>query len=357
VTLHAVAAGWLDGLGHSGASRRLHGLLRALAPQLRAGERVTLLCGAAPHPALPARIELRTAALPAAPTWRRALAERRRLPALLRELRADLLDQSFLPLAPGLPCPAVVTVHDVRDLGPFRRRPRWLALRVLRASLARAARVVVPSRATAQALRAALGGAAPECAIVPGGVAPEFFAAPAPRGTPPFVLHVGHLEARKNLGLLLDAFAALPPPGEARLVFAGRDAGALARLRAQARARGIAARTEFPGIVAESALPALYAAAAAVAVPSLEEGFGLPVLEALAAGRPTLVSDAGALSELAGDAAQVLPARDRPAWTRALSAALADHDATAAEQRRARARLFSWERAAAALLDTWRDLA
>lgn len=355
MSLHVVAAGWLTGVGPSGAERRLLGLLRAAVPQLRDGERITLLSRAG-GPTIDG-IETHRIDLPATPTWRRAFAERRLLPAVLRELEATLLDQSFAPVAPGLPCPVVLTLHDLRDLGPFRRRPRWLARPLLARSIRRAAHVVVPSRYTADMLRAAFGDA-PQCTIVPGGVDGASADCAVTARTSPFFLHVGHLEARKNLALLLDAFAPLAKRTPARLVLVGRDAGAAAALRRQARRLHIAERVTFAGPVDDAELATLYAGATAVVVPSLEEGFGLPALEALAAGRPTLVSDAGALPEVVGDAGCVLPGRDIEAWRRALSEQLAGIDGAAGiVARRSRADSFTWRDAAARLLAVWRHVA
>src|SRR5262249_46231251 len=193
-------SGWLLG-APSGANARLLGLLRAIGPLLGEGERVTVLHRSSfLPPPLHERIAWRTVATPAAPTWRRVLAEPRGLPALLRELGATLLDHALLP-APRVTCPVVLTIHDLRDADGFGRRPRWLARAVVRRSLARTHTVIVPSRFTAGRLAAI--AAHPRVVVIGNGAA---LPAPAP---PPhdggYLLHVGHLEPRKNLELLLRA--------------------------------------------------------------------------------------------------------------------------------------------------------
>lgn len=358
--LHVVVAGWLLRAGEpSGASRRLVELLRALPPLLQRDERVTVLVREnAAFPDLPAELAVRRLRLPAGPAARRAVAERRTLPGLLRHLGADVLDQSFLPLCRRLPCPAVLTVHDLRDLTRWRRRPPWLARRVLRAAAARADRLVAPSRHVAQALRDVLGPHCPPVAVVPGGVHDQRPWSRSEARTP-YVLHVGHLEPRKNLGLLIDAVARCRAAGgraaDLRLVLAGADHGSGRHLDNHARRAGIAAAFDRRGVVSERELARLYAGASVVAVPSWYEGFGLAALEGLAFGRPVLVSDRAALPEVVGNAGVVLPADDPLAWATAIGRAL--EDPPDEDTVRARAARFSWARAAGALLATWREAA
>jgi len=341
-SLHAVVAGWLLGPA-SGANTRLLALLRAIAPLLEGGERVTVLHTA--HfspPTIDARIAWRAVAIPPAPTWRRALAERRVLPTLLRDLRATVLDHALLPV-PNAPCPVVLTIHDLRDADGFGRRPRWLARFAVRRSLLRVHTVVVPSAFTAARLAAI--AAHPRVVIAPNGCEP---ATPRPRlRDDGYLLHIGHLESRKNLSLLLRALALLPAHKRPALRLVGADHGSGGELRVLARRLGIAAHVTFAGAVPDAQLPELYANARAVVVPSRYEGFGLCALEALAHGTRVLVSDAGALPEVVGRDGLVLPADDARAWATAI--------AQAATMPAPTPRQAPWTEPAVRVLAAWRD--
>ena len=168
----------------------------------------------------------------------------------------------------------------------------------------------------------------------------------------PYVLTVGTLEPRKNLPRLVEAFAALP----ARLLdthdlvlvgAVGWDADET--LEAAARHRG---RIHQLGHVAEEDLPALYRGAATFAYPSLYEGFGLPVLEAMAAGTPVLTSNVSSLPEVAGDAAVLVDPRSVPAIRDGLERVLGDPVLARAllARGRERAAAFSWNRHAREVL-------
>lgn len=352
MSLHFAVSGWLLG-PPSGANRRLLALLRAAGPLLAPDERITVLHRPdfAP-PELP-RIGWQPVAIPAGPTLRRALAERRLLPALLARIGADLLDHGFLPL-PRIPIPVCLLVHDLRAVDGLTRWPPWLARAVLRRALAGAAAVVAPSRWTADRLRA-LAPHAVAPVVCANAVDPPTPAAAAAPDAPPngYVLHVGHIETRKNLGVVVDALAGLPAAQRPELWLAGRDAGALDALRRDAADRV----TLRPlGVVADAELAALYRGARAVVLPSRHEGFGLPALEALAHGAPVLASACGALPEVVGAAGVLLPPDDADGWRRAL-AALPSGDDAARAARCIHAAAATWEGVAATLLATWRRAA
>jgi glycosyltransferase involved in cell wall biosynthesis len=290
----------------------------------------------------------------ASPTWRRVLGERALLPRALSRLGASLLHLESLPV-PRLSCPVVLTVHDLRDLGPHRRRAATLFAGALRRGSRRAAALVAPSLLTAAAWLGATG--AGEIAVVPGALDEGWADGPTRASPwPGAFLHVGHLEPRKDLRTLLHAHAAagqhapLPP-----LVLAGRDGGCAAPLRRLAAELGIAGAVHFAGEVDAASLRGLYAAARAVLVPSRCEGFGMPALEALAFGRPVAVSDAGALPEVVADAGRVVAAGDVGAWAETLAQLAAEPDTPAAvAARRARAACFGAADAARLLLAVWR---
>jgi glycosyltransferase involved in cell wall biosynthesis len=359
---HYVVAGWTLGTGPSGATRRLASCLRELPALLTPGERVTVLVArGGPTPDLALRVE--PIDIRPGPTWRRAFAERRLLRRALEHLGADLLDLGTLPVPRDPPCPVVLTLHDLRDQRPdLARRPRWISRRVLRAGVRAARRVVVPSAFTAGELRQTLGNLLPPLDVVPNGVDEQLLNLEprAPLGRPYF-LHVGHLEARKNLMMLLSAYATVlesAPDGAERmpaLVLAGRDAGMRDALRERAAMLDLVPHLHFEGEVPEPHLRALYAGATAVLVPSRYEGFGLPALEGLAVGVPTLCAAAGALPEVVGHAAVVLPPDDPQAWATAMAAAIAEgRDPQAIAGRKAHAAGWTWRHATQALLEVWR---
>jgi glycosyltransferase involved in cell wall biosynthesis len=362
--MHVVVAGWTFGTGPSGATRRQVELLRALPPHLRDGERVTVLVedpslGAPrPYPDVPCPVLPLPA--PHLPTWRRVLAERRHLARALRTLHADVLDLGTLPVHGRLPCPVVLTVHDLREDHPdFARRSGWFQRWVLARALRRAQRVVVPSLFTAETLRRAFPKQTPPIDVVPNGVDRAFLDSRPQRAADPYLLHVGHLEPRKDLEFLVEVHASLTGPAKAaQLVLVGQDLGSGASIRAKVAELGTVDRVQLVGTVDEDRLLDLYAGAHAVVVPSRYEGFGLPALEGLAVGVPTLVADTSALPEVTGGRARLLPARDRDAWVRAIEAILgADDDPSEVAGRKEQAARFSWDRAAAGMVRTWRAAA
>lgn len=347
--MRVAVAGWLEGTEHSGANRRLSGLLNAIGPLLREGESVTLIHGPGPRPEVPSPIHTRQVDIPAHPLVSRWWRQRKLLPALLRQLDATVLDQGFLPVPTNLPCALSLTIHDLRDLGGYARRAKWLARLGLWSGLRRADAVIAPSRFTQDQLKAAFGKIVPKRAVViPNGVDPRFANTRPHLADPAYLLHVGHLEPRKNLTLLLQAWSLLEERGRApRLILAGADRGCGEDLR-----RAAGKRVELVGPVHEERLLDLYAGCTAVLVPSAYEGFGLPALEALAVGKPVLVSDAGALPEVVGEQGIVLPVDDPAAWADAIESI----EVGGEEPRRRHAARYTWEDAARQTLELWREL-
>jgi glycosyltransferase involved in cell wall biosynthesis len=269
-----------------------------------------------------------------------------------------------LPRAPGVPL--VVTVHDLTLL----RYPE-LGTPALRRIVARTAqsvrearRVIADSEATRRDVVELLGVEERKVRAVPLGCDAAF----AP-GDPdaagrevarrfgverPFVLHVGTIEPRKNLERLLSAFGrARAREGLAHvLVLAGAPGWGSAPVERRVAEEGLQDAVRFTGPVSRDGLLALYRAADLFVYPSLYEGFGLPLLEAMACATPVVTSDAASLPEVAGDAALLVDPRDEEALTAAILRGLAD-EALRARLRDAgpqRARRFSWQRCAAETL-------
>jgi glycosyltransferase involved in cell wall biosynthesis len=352
MSLHVAVAGWLLG-PHSGANRRLLSLLHEASSWLEDGERITVL-----HPrsfSPPRRADHLTwhpVDIPAGPTVRRAWAEQRTLRPLLRELGATIYDHGFLP-PPRVGIPLCLTIHDVRDADGEGRWPRLLARSVLRKSLRRADGVVTVSEWTASRLRALVPGCEP--IVVPNGVH-EREPGESPPGIPAFgyVLHVGHLEPRKNLLVVIEALAQIDAARRPELWLVGNDAGEWPRLRAHAERLGVHEHLRHLGVLSDFVLDAYYEDARLVVIPSRYEGFGLPALEARAHGTRVAVADAGALPEVVGDGA-LLPVADAAAWAEVM----ADDRSEAADvikRRSAAAAACSWSRASRQWLDALRAI-
>lgn len=171
------------------------------------------------------------------------------------------------------------------------------------------------------------------------------------------ILFVGTLEPRKNLGGLLDAYALLRQrrPDAPSLVLAGRARDAVHRDLERLKTQPLAGHVSTLGYVSAEEKRRLFLEACMLVLPSLEEGFGLPVLEAMACGVPVVISDRGSLPEVAGDAATPVDPGDADALARAMERLLAPEAAQEARMRGlARAALFSWDRCAASARDAYR---
>lgn len=171
----------------------------------------------------------------------------------------------------------------------------------------------------------------------------------------PFVLYVGRLSAGKNVASLVRAMAHVATP-DLTLVIAGAADRTCRDLPFVARDAGVADRVKFLGPLQDESLRALYVAAAIFCFPSLDESFGLPPLEAMAAGTPVIASDRPAIVETCGDAAVYVDPADPHAIAGAIDALMRDPDRRAAlrEAGLRRARTFAWQRSAERLLESVR---
>jgi glycosyltransferase involved in cell wall biosynthesis len=280
------------------------------------------------------------------------------LPVLARRHHAAVLHapNCFLPLV--RPCPGVVTIHDLAfETWPddFSRRTGVKFRALARLAARSAERIICPSRFTAEDVCARYGVDPQKVRVIPQAAALAHVGTSV-EGGGPFVLAVGDLRAKKNLGALVDAFAAIRRRGGLphRLVLVGLDAGAGDGLRARAGD----APVQLTGYVDDARLDGLLRAADLLVHPSLHEGFGLVVLEAMARGTPVLAARASALPETGGDAAAYFEPADPDDLERQLGALLAG-DARRAELARAgrrRAATFSWERTARETAEVYREL-
>ena len=224
-------------------------------------------------------------------------------------------------------------ISIVYDLGPL-LHPEWVDeqtrrfhLRTLDSLKQRADRIVCISEATANDVVRELGVDRERISIVYPGVDEAFFdakpAPPAILGGAPYVLAVGTLNERKNLGVLIDAFAVVAKRNsEVQLVIVGSPDRDAERIRRHIREQGIEARTTLLGFVSDLELPGIVAGAAVLVFPSLFEGYGMPVVEAMAAGTPVVASSAASIDEATGGAALRFDPRDAQALAGALAKVL-----------------------------------
>jgi len=288
------------------------------------------------------------------------------LPLRLRRLAADVYHGPavFLPFV-KLGYRTVVTIHDLVSFLFPRTVPRKYAvyMRLMtRLAVRSADRIIAVSGATRDDLTRILRVPDDKVVVIHEAVAPEFGAPHDPQTVAavahrygirrPYCLFVGNLEPRKNLARLVEAFGLLRARGLAavgatlpQLVLVGTRGWLYNGILSAAEAHGGAPDIVFTGYVAPADLPALYAGAACFVFPSLYEGFGLPVLEAMAAGTPVVASRVGAIPEVAGDAALLVDARQPMELAEAMAAVLADAGLRSrlVSRGRARARLFTWE--------------
>jgi len=292
------------------------------------------------------------------------------LSLLHRELReVDVVHAPSLAVPPrAARAPIVVTAHDAAPLlfpETYPYRGRWFHRRGLDAAARRAELVITPTQAAADELLSSTRIRAEQIRIVPHGVklvdvSDEAVAAARANlgiGDEPYVLWVGTLEPRKNLPLLIEAFAAVPLAGlPHRLVVVGPRGW-----RHGERATSVSAlgdRLVLTGPLLGEALTALYRGASAFAFPSLHEGFGLPLLEAMAQDTAIVCSDIPVMHEVAGDVAVFVPPADVVAWGDALVALLRDDHArdVLATAGRRRAADFTWDRCIQRTRAVYREL-
>jgi glycosyltransferase involved in cell wall biosynthesis len=286
------------------------------------------------------------------------------LPLRLRKLGADVYHGPavFLPHV-KLGYRTVVTIHDlVSFLFPETVPKKYsLYMRLMTRLAARSAdRIIAVSEATKTDLERTLRVPATKIAVIHEAVSPEFARPLVPGAVEavaeryglrtPYCLFVGNLEPRKNLPGLIEAFAAVRrrlagTPRPPQLVLAGTRAWLHSGIFRAVEAHGLGDDVVFTDYVPIADLPALYAGATCFVFPSLYEGFGLPVLEAMAAGAPVVAARAGSIPEVAGDAALLVDTRVPGELASAIETLLTEpaYRARLVARGRARAARFDWE--------------
>ena len=348
----------------TGVGRYVTGLLHGLAeecPELR--PRLTLFSVRGQLPAdLPASARRAPGRFPARllrPLWTYTALP----PIEVLSGRVDVFHGTNFVLPPAARAGGVVTIHDLA----FLRFPHTVTgdvahyRQLVPQALRRARAAITVSEAVAEEVRAVYGASAPPLFVAPNGVDPEWaLAEPASGedlrrlGIPDdYLLFVGNLEPRKNLGTLVRAHAAArrQDPSVSKLVLVGPTGWGDRWQGAPPDPRDVV----LAGYLSGPDLRRVVASAAAVCMPSSYEGFGLPVLEALAAGRPVLASDIPAHREVAQGQATLLPPEDVDAWAEAVSAL--DRAVSTAPARRAHAARYTWRRSASRHLEAYRTAA
>lgn len=279
-------------------------------------------------------------------------------PQVLRQDGVDVAHTQYtIPLR--APCPVITTVHDISfRLYPewFPRRHRLLLNLTVPVAMRRAARVITVSMSSRRDILRVYRLDPSHVEAIPQAVSEEFkpiepdiarrHVASRFGVDTQFILSVGVLQPRKNLPMLIEAFARAAYSARIphRLVLVGKRGWGYDDIAVQIARLRLADRILITDYVDDEDLPPLYSAADMMAFPSLYEGFGLPPLEAMACGAPTLVSDAPAMPEVAGDGALVLPVMDAVAWAEAITKVGTSPEKRAAlsEAGLQRARGFSW---------------
>ncbi len=352
----------------AGVSRYIAELVRAFASdQAAAGNHeYTAFVGPEAVPAhfLPAtttgQLQFVHSRLPTAKPPMRIAWEQTGGPFAAARARLDLLHGPVNALPLAAPGRTVVTIHDLAFLAYpaalSAARRRYLTL-ITALSARRANRIIAVSAFTRDEVVRRLGVPASKVVVVHNAVDPAFTPLAADAVTrfrheqqlpERVILTVGTLEPRKNLTGLFEAFARLASQTDATLVVVGGQGWLYDEALARVAALGLTNRVRFTGFVPDDELPHWYNAATVFVYPSLYEGFGLPPLEALACGIPTITSAKTAMAEIVGDAALLADPHNPADLAAAIGRLLTDHTLRATLQQRGptQAAPFTWTRTA-----------
>jgi glycosyltransferase involved in cell wall biosynthesis len=281
----------------------------------------------------------------------------------------DLVHEMAFVAPMIMPRPFVVTVYDLTFVRYPERLPRsrrvYLQL-MTRLTCQRAKRVIAISQSTADDLVTLLNVPRHKIDLAVPGIDPRFHPLPSAeidawrseRGLPKrFMLCVCTLEPRKNLGTLIKAYAALPAADRAQvhLVLAGGKGWMYEEIEALIAQHDLAATVHRPGFVPDDDLVRWYNAAETFVYPSVFEGWGMPITEAMACGKPVIASNVSSLPEAVGETGLLVAPHDVEAWTRALAQAVGDMAwrAKAGELALERAAGFTWRLTAQHTIDSY----
>ena len=312
---------------------------------------------------------------PVGDRWLYRLWHRFRLPIPVQWMtgRLDLFHSPDFVLPPiSGNIPSLLTVHDLSFVHyPNTFTPALVNYleQVVPRSVSRATHILADSQATKEDL-INLWNTVPEKVTVlysgvdrrfrPGKEGKEFEAVRRKYelGDAPYLFSVSTIQPRKNYQMLIRAFRPVAAKYPHNLVIAGGKGWLYDQVLAEVNAQGLEDRVRFTGFIDDADLPALYSGATLFVFPSLYEGFGLPLLEAMACGVPVLTSNSSSLPEVAGDAAVQLSPEDQDMWTWSISQLLDDplRRANLVAAGFLQARQFSWRASAEHLLSIYREL-
>ena len=280
------------------------------------------------------------------------------LPKILDGVRPDICHYTNFLAPISEDRPYVVTIHDMgletlRDAHPLTKR---LYTRRLVPHVARKAKLIITnSEYSKWEIVRHLGISEDRIRVTPLAASPEFGPVPV-RPANPYFLYVGNLEPRKNLERLIEAFARVPCKDHQLRIVGNRwyQGGAAEE---KARSLGLNERVKFLGYVPRGDLPRLFSGATALVYPSLLEGFGLPIVEAMACGAPVITSNNSSMKEVAGGAAVLVDPRDVREITEAMARVAEDRGLRQelSERGLKRAAEFSWKRTAELTMEVYRE--
>ena len=268
--------------------------------------------------------------------------------------------------------PTVLTVHDLSFIHyPHAYLPALVNYlnRIVPWSVQRATHVLADSLATKNDLKALWNVPDEKITVLYSAVGEQFQPVSQDKkqnamrqkyklGNTPYLLSVGTIQPRKNYQHLIRAFAPIARNWPHNLVIAGGKGWLYEEILQEIKAQQLEGRVEFIGYVDDADLPALYSAATLFLMPSLYEGFGIPILEAMACGVPVIASDTSSLPEVVGSAGVLLPPTDVQAWTNGIHQLLlnAPRRGQLVGQGALQAHRFSWQKTAEQLHTLYADL-
>jgi glycosyltransferase involved in cell wall biosynthesis len=297
------------------------------------------------------------------------------VPGELRRHPPDLFHYPHFDLPWAVPGRVIATIHDLKyiarpDFFPEQGRiKRLLILLLMRFTVRRSRKIIAVSQNTKIEMQRWLQVESHKVAVISEGVDEKFFSKPGPeavadflqryRLAEPYILFVGERRPHKNLIGLIKAFAILRRmvARPVQLVLAGKSYAGYTAPERTAKELGLAGEVRFLDYVPEADLPLLYHACESLALLSHYEGFGLPILEAMAAGKPVVAADNSSLAEVGGPAAIYVQAEQPEMAAAALRQMLTDRAmrASCIAAGLERARQFSWERCASATLSLYHE--
>ena len=312
---------------------------------------------------------------PVSEQWLYRLWYRARLPVSVQRFtgKLDLFHSPDFVLPPvSGNIPTLLTVHDLSFVHFPEVYPEVLVNylnKVVPWSVARATHILADSAATKQDLMAVWQVPDEKFRVLYSGVGSAFVRVEDEKritavrqkyylGDVPYLLSVGTVQPRKNYQMLIQAFAPLADKWPHNLYIAGGKGWLYDEMTAEIEKQGLANRVRFIGFVDDEDLPTLYSGAGLYLFPSLYEGFGLPMLEAMACGVPVIASDVSSLPEVGGETAVMLPPNNRSEWTQAIDMVLSSPEK---QQKMISAgyqkiRKFSWGKSSVQLLRIYQTL-